>query len=278
MPPPPLPPLLLPPPSLLLPPQPPPPPPPPSLGPTVPLVHGDGAIIPRQFFSEAGSLCAADTGTARALSLFSPSHSSSFRRAFSPLYHFTTLRSPRPLPAVPPSRAQPPCALPIVLVRLRSPLSSLFRPRSGDRARFVSSCSSCPSKNDGGKDAPRKGTTRARAIKKGEILERDDKRREGSPHRERRREGRFPVVGIFLGAEAAATGTHQQRPRVSIFVRFSFCSAAIDDSITSAKGERRTRDVARRRKTGNGRGLFDIRGGREVIAAQLVTQTDPFLR
>lgn len=183
-----LPPLRLPPPPSLL-----------SLEPAVPLVHGDGAIIPRQFFSEAGSLCAADTGTG-VLFLSSRPLIPPLSDALSLLYHFTTPRRLSLLRATNPPAPLAPFL--IVFVRLRSllvPFPSSFR-----RPRFASSCSSCPSKNDGGKDAPRKGTTRARAIKKGEILERDDKRREGSPRR-KRREGRFPVVGIFLGAEVAYT-------------------------------------------------------------------------
>lgn len=134
--------------------QPPPPPPPASLGPAAPLrVDGDGAIIPRQFFSNAGSLCVVDAGTV-VLFLSSTLVSSSFRLAFSPLPFYYPLRS-----VVPPSRTLCPS---IVLVRLRS-RSSLFRPRSGYRSLLPPALRT---RRTMWKGAPRKGTARTRAIKR----------------------------------------------------------------------------------------------------------------
>lgn len=68
--------------------------------------------------------------------------------------------------------------------------------------------------------------------KEGDILERADKRREVSVSPLRTR-GSISGGGNF---SRRGSDEHQSAPRLHLLVRFSFCSAAIDDSITFAKG------------------------------------------
>lgn len=244
----------------------PPPLPPPSLGPSAPLVDGDGAIIPRQFFSNASSLCSVDAGTA-ILFLSSIPVCSSFRHAFSllPFYYSPSLILLRALP----SRS---------FGFVRACLFSILV--SSDRS-FAFSRSSC-SKNNRVEGRAAKRDGKDESNKEGEILERGDKRR---------RRGVSVSSSLRGGTRGSISGggnfsrrggdEHQCSPSsppiVSIFVRFSFCSAAIDDSITSAKGRE---NAANGGRWGNGRGLFDIRrrgtreSRREAIV-QLVKQTEP---
>lgn len=110
-------------------------PPPPSLGPVAPLVDGDGAIIPRQFFSGDGSLYATDAGTVR----------SSFSLLLSSLLFPTCFLSSPILPCFP----HPHCPSLVPFHCARSASFALVPfPSSFQRSLFASSCSSCP-KNDG---------------------------------------------------------------------------------------------------------------------------------
>lgn len=137
-------------------------------------------------------------------------------------------------------------------------------------------------KNDGVEGRAAKRDGKDESNKEGEILEHGDKRR-GGFHRLTvvggRREGRFPVVGIFLDVERRRTHTHQAEPP-RLYLRTLFLLQRCNRRLYYFR--ERERKCSERRKTGveNGRGLFDTRGGREEgadakVIAQLVTQTDP---
>lgn len=142
-------------------------------------------------------------------------------------------------------------------------------------------------KNDGVEGRAAKRDGKDESNKEGEILEHGDKRR-GGFHRLTvvggRREGRFPVVGIFLDVERRRTHTHthtRTRPTpLRLYLRTLFLLQRCNRRLYYFR--ERERKCSKRRKTGveNGRGLFDTRGGREEAAdakviVQLVTQTDP---
>lgn len=223
------------------------PPPPASLGPAAPLrVDGDGAIIPRQFFSNAGSLCVVDAGTA-VLFLSSTLVSSSFRLAFSPLPFY-----------------YPPISL---LSLLRSPCVPFHRTRSASFALvpFPSSfrlpLSLLPpalrTRRTVWKGAPRKGTARTRAIKR-RTSSSAPISVEGSPSLRYGTRGSISGGGNF----SRRGGDEHQRPSSpssrSLFL-LQRCNRRL---YYFRERERKCSKTEKRGRGGewNGRGLFDTRG------------------
>lgn len=100
-------------------------------------------------------------------------------------------------------------------------------------------------KNDGVEGRAAKRDGKDESNKEGEILEHDDKRR-GGFHRLTvvggRREGRFPVVGIFLDVERRRTHTHQaDSPSSLSSYAFSFAALQSTTLLLPRKGEKMQR-------------------------------------